>query len=129
MSREEQVKHWINGADEDWQSALILLNNKRNVQGLFLIHLAIEKLLKAKWQVDNKGFPPRTHDLLFIQGQTNMSLDEETLALLNVVNTWNLEGRYTDYKNSFYKLATDRYVTNYLESVKRLRKWLLEELQ
>ncbi|HNP95571.1 MAG TPA: HEPN domain-containing protein [Cyclobacteriaceae bacterium] len=129
MSRDEQIRHWLKGAEEDWESALLLLSNKRHVQGLFLLHLTIEKLLKAKWQVDNVGFPPKTHDLLFIQGQTNLNLDEETLALLNVINTWNLEGRYTDYKNSFYKLATDRYVANYLDSTKRLRKWLLEKLQ
>lgn len=128
MSREDQIKHWINGAHEDWESALILIKSKRFVQGLFLIHLAVEKLLKAKWQQDNEGFPPKTHDLLFIQGQTDLDLDENTLALLNTINTWNLEGRYTDYKNSFYKLASSSYVRSYLNDVKELRKCLLEKL-
>ncbi len=129
MSREEQIKHWVKGAAEDWESALILIQNKRFVQGLFLIHLSIEKLLKAKWQVDNEGFPPKTHDLLFIQGQTNLELKEEELALLNTINTWNLEGRYTDYKNSFYRLATPGYVDKYFGDVENIRRCLLEELQ
>ena len=65
---------------------------------------------------------------MFIQGQTDLDMDEQTLALLNTVNTWNLEGRYTDYKNSFYKLATHTYVKSHLREIKELRKCLLEKL-
>ncbi len=43
----QQVGHWRNGAQEDWDLALHLIERGNVRQGFFFIHLAFEKALKA----------------------------------------------------------------------------------
>jgi HEPN domain-containing protein len=44
---EKQVAYWRNGAAEDLQVAQDLIKRQRTRHGLFFLHLALEKLLKA----------------------------------------------------------------------------------
>lgn len=44
---EKQVAYWRDGAVEDWQVAVELVNLGRTRHGLFFAHLALKKLLKA----------------------------------------------------------------------------------
>ena len=58
-----------------------------------------------------------------------MNLDSSDLELLETLNSWNLEGRYPDYKKSLYKMATAEFTASKIEKDEILRKWLLEKLQ
>ena len=73
--------------------------------------------------------PPRIHDLEHIYAQTSLQLSTEQLDLLRVMNSWNLEGRYQDYKDKFYKSPTYIYTKQKLDQVENLRVWLLSEMQ
>lgn len=44
---EKQIDYWKSGADNDLETAEILIQNKKFVQGLFFCHLCIEKITKA----------------------------------------------------------------------------------
>ena len=44
---EKQITCWRTGALEDWDAALLLIKGGHVRFGLFAVHLAIEKALKA----------------------------------------------------------------------------------
>ena len=117
-------------AERDWASAKLLFEGRQYVHALFFCHLVIEKLLKANWVKDNQETtPPRIHDLETICLQTELPISAERLDLMRVINSWNLEGRYDDYRDKFYKNTTAGYAQSKLEQVDNLRQWLLSELQ
>lgn len=130
MSKPEILKHWVQTAERDWQSVLLLFNGKQFVHALFFCHLVIEKILKAHWVKDNvESTPPRIHDLEHLYSETDIELSTEQLDLLRVMNSWNIEGRYQDYKDKFYKNTTAEYTQSKINQVDKLRLWLLSELQ
>jgi HEPN domain-containing protein len=130
MGNPEIIQHWINMADRDWKSVLTLERDGQFVHALFFSHLVIEKLLKAHWVKSNlENEAPRVHDLEFLYNQTELTLSAEEVDLLNVMNSWNIEGRYQDYKDKFFKKASRTYTSEKLKQVDILRTWLLSELR
>ena len=88
-------------------------------------HLVIEKLLKAIYvnNVDNN--PPRTHDLLRIAEKAQIYTTESQKDTLDLIAIFNINARYPDYKQSFYKKCNYDFTMNNIEKIKELRKWLL----
>ena len=130
MGRNEIIAHWLKMAERDWLSVKLLFEGKQYVHTLFFLHLVIEKILKAHWVKDNEETnPPRTHDLDQLYSQTTLQLSAEQLDLIRVMNAWNLEGRYQDYKDKFYRDTTPAYTKNKIDQVDSLRLWLLSEMQ
>jgi hypothetical protein len=90
----------------------------------------IEKLLKAHWVKDNvESTPPRMYDLENLYNETELALSADQLDMIRVMNSWNLQGRYQDYKGKFYKNTTEAYTRNKIVEVDTLRLWLLSEMQ
>jgi len=129
MNKDFHIKYWMETSENDWKSAKILFEGKQFVFCLFTRHLVIEKLLKAHWVKDNdENIPPRTHNLLYICGQTTLNLIQEDLEFLREMTNWNIEGRYPDYQRKFYKVCTFDYTKTNLEEVNRLRECLLQKM-
>lgn len=100
-----------------------------NLFALFLFHLTIEKLLKAVWVKQNiDNIPPRVHDLIYIYNQTDLTLENVWSDYLSVINEWNIESRYPDYKLKIYERASAKYVEEHLRRVEKLSDLLLNEL-
>ena len=130
VGKKEIIAHWITMAGRDWKSAEALFQVGQYIHTLFFCHLVIEKLLKASWARDNvENEVPRIHDLEYLYNQTELSLSPEQVDFLRLINSWNLEGRYQDYKDKFYKATTQAYTKEKLKKVDELRLWLLSELQ
>lgn len=129
MSKDDHINYWPQTASDSWDAAEYLLNGKRFPEALFMYCLAIEKWLKAKWVKDNvSNYPPRIHDLHSIYGETDLQLSEDQLDFIGVVNRWNLEGRYPDYKFSLKKVATEEYINKQILKLENLKQCLLNEL-
>lgn len=130
MGKKEIIEHWVTMAERDWVSVNALFHAGQFIHALFFSHLVIEKILKAYWAKDNaESEPPRIHDLEYLYSQTELNLASDQLDLLRVMNSWNLEGRYQDYKDKFFKSTTQAYTEEKLKNVDHLRLWLLSELQ
>jgi hypothetical protein len=97
MGKKEIIAHWLTMAERDWKSVLALHEAGQHMHALFFSHLVIEKMLKA------------LHDLEYLYNQTELKLSANQVDLLGVMNSWNLEGRYQDYKDKFYKRTTKSY--------------------
>lgn len=130
MSKKKIIEYWYNMALRDWESVQILFKGKQFIHALFFAHLVIEKLLKAHWIKDNtEDGPPRTHDLEHIYSQTDLEFTSKQTDLIRVMNAWNLEGRYQDYKDKFYKTSTFEYTKTKLKEAEDMKVWLESELQ
>ena len=58
---EKQVTYWREGALATWGDALYLLRGKRIMLGLFAVHLALEKAVKAHVVKKTGKLPPKIH--------------------------------------------------------------------
>lgn len=129
MNKPQHIEWWKNEAEQNWQTAIYLMNGQQNVFALFTFHLTIEKLLKAHWVKDNiDDYPPRTHDLPNIYNQTELELENGLFDYLSTINEWNIESRYPDYKLKIYKRATNDYIKEHFEKISKLKKCLLQKL-
>ena len=63
-------------------------------QGLFWVHLTLEKMLKAHVCRKTGDLAPRIHNLIRLSELAGLDLCEEDIRFLGVVNEFNLEGRY-----------------------------------
>lgn len=129
MTKEDHILFWKNSAEDNWSMVLYCIEGKKNLEALFFIHLTIEKLLKANWIRDNFGnTPPLSHELQKIHSDTMLGNDAEWYDLYMIINSWNIETRYPDYKNTLRKMANSKYMELHLDKIKTLRTWLLSRL-
>ena len=129
LTKQGHIDYWLKAGHESWDSAEFCYKGGRNVDALFFYCLAVEKYLKANFVLDNiQNQAPRIHELQAIYSQTEIQLEPELIDYLDNVNSWNLEGRYPDFKFSLHKLATADYMKNHLVKLNKLRICLLERL-
>lgn len=129
LSKEELINYWKTLAKEDLSTAIYNLKGKKALATLFFFHLAIEKLLKAHWIKDNmSNTPPFTHDLQKLITETNLEIDAERFEYLFIINSWNIEARYPDYKMTLNKIATPLFLKEHANKVKSIYQWLLDQI-
>lgn len=129
MSKQDHVHYWQKEAELNWETAVYLVKGDQHVMALFLFNLVCEKLLKAHWVKDNTdNTPPRTHDLQFLHNQTDLDLPSADYDYLAIINQWNIDARYPDYKSKLYKIATKVYISEHQSKIEKLKKCLLEKL-
>ncbi len=91
---------------------------------LFLGHLSSEKLLKALYVKIFDQTPPYKHDLVLLAEKCQLELNDEIVTNLKIINEFNIQARYPDYKNEFAKLSTAVFVNDELKRIERIREWI-----
>jgi HEPN domain-containing protein len=129
MKKQDYINYWKTAAEKDWVVVDNLFKKRNYPQCLFFAHLVLEKLLKAHWVKDNKSDnPPRIHNLVKLAVQTKLKLTSDNLIHLDIMNDYQMEGRYPDYQFLIYKIATRKNTKNLLEQSNILKQWLLNQL-
>jgi len=121
----KQINYWSKGADDDIETAKILINRNKTLQGLFFCHLSIEKILKAIFVKINNDFAPKTHNLMYLLEKSNINFEENDEEFLGILMKYQLQGRYPDY-NPY--LPDKKIMEEYLLKTENLLKWLKEKL-
>lgn len=130
MTKEEHIEYWLKNAKRDWKRAELCLNSKDHVFALFCAHLCLEKICKALWVKHHKSnYPPRIHKLEKILSTTPVKLIDEDLNFLVLMNKYQLEGRYPDYRDKIYKICTTRLTKETLNKANSVKLCLIEKLQ
>lgn len=125
MTKADYIAYWKTTADKDWVAAGHLLEKGDYLHCLFFAHLTLEKLLKAHFVKDNTSdFPPKTHNLLVLISQTNLSPLPDHLKTLSQVNQFQIDGRYPDYKLNMFKIADRPYTEQLLAEIENVMIWL-----
>jgi HEPN domain-containing protein len=130
MNLREHIQHWTDSAEHDWATAEHLFAAAKYDWSLFLGHLVLEKLLKAMFVQDNSNqMPPKTHNLLKLAEHTKLVLSEEQRLLLDRVTEFNLEARYPQYKDEFYKKCTAEFAAAYFSKIQEAALWLKSHIR
>ena len=129
MELNEHIEYWINTSNNDFEVFEVLLNNKKYLHALFIAHLSLEKLIKAQWVKDyNNSVPPKIHNLITLIKQTSLELEHEQLVFLTLMNDFQIQGRYPDYKIKIHQLLTDDFVNDIYMKYKEIRECLLQKI-
>jgi len=122
---DKQTEYWQAGAENDIETAGILIANKKYVEGLFFCHLGIEKILKALVVKETRQIPPKSHNLNYLRELTKIDVTEEQQLFMAVLMKYQLEGRYPD---CYPKSPSIKIVNDYLCKTKELQQCLRQKL-
>ncbi|MCX6238531.1 MAG: HEPN domain-containing protein [Bacteroidia bacterium] len=122
------ILHWRESSDRNYATMQNLIKTNEFSWALFLGHLVIEKLLKALYVKKIQKHPVFSHDLLRLVKKVDVNLPDEYDEWLDKITTFNLNTRYDDYKQSFYKLCTAEFSNEWIAKIEILRKWLINQL-
>ncbi|MBU0763384.1 MAG: HEPN domain-containing protein [Bacteroidetes bacterium] len=122
------VEHWLSRSDIDFETMLHLYNSKDYHWSLFIGHLVIERLLKAGVVKNSGTHAPFTHDLRRLARLSNIEFTEEYNRWFDILSTFNLNARYDDYKQDFYKKCSPKFTEEWIDNIKQLRQWIKKML-
>lgn len=125
LNIQKQVNYWLTGAEDDIETAGILIREKRTLHGLFFCHLVIEKAIKAHVVKQIEDIAPRTHNLIYLAEQAKLEFEDPTQLLLGILMKYQLQGRYPDYNPV---LPDQQKVNEYFNRTKELLQWLKMKL-
>ena len=128
INSDKIISHWISRSDQDFETMMRLYNSKDYHWSLFIVHLVIERLLKALVVKETKNHAPFTHDLRRLSKLTGLDFSDDQKRMLDTTTTFNLNARYDDYKQDFYKKCTSVYTDEWITNIKSLREWIKEKL-
>jgi len=124
-----QVQYWRATADDDLEAIDLLFQGGKFVHALFFTHLALEKILKAHWVNNNpQNVPPKTHNLTILYEKTGLDLTEEDTDFMQMMNVFQIEGRYPDYLNSLHKTTKKQEAQAIISQAKVIFQCLREKL-
>jgi len=128
MNRDEHIAYWLSESDKDLAVMQSLFDNGYFTWSLFVGHLTLEKILKALYAKRVDIQVPRVHHLLKIARDCGLELAVEQEDFLLEVTTYNLKGRYPDYKQSFSRKATREFTSDRIEKIREIQQWLKGKL-
>ena len=124
IDKEKIIEYWRSHAKYDMETAQVMFDARRYPYCLFMCHLAIEKIPKARYVEKMNQHAPYTHDVRGLAKEIGLQPSEERLTLLFEINEFNMEARYPDWQDEFYVKATETYTQKYLGLTKDLFVWL-----
>ncbi|OGC57146.1 hypothetical protein A3H26_02335 [candidate division WWE3 bacterium RIFCSPLOWO2_12_FULL_36_10] len=127
MEKNDVVSHWVQGSEADKAAAEGLYKLGHYNWSLFIWHLVIEKVLKAKIVSINKEISI-THDLTRLAKEAELDINQERMDEFKEITGFNLEARYDDYKLSFYKKADKTYTDEWISKCENLFKWIKNQI-
>ena len=122
------VKHWRESSEQNYTTMHNLIKAKEYSWSLFIGHLVIEKLIKTKKKKKLHQHPVFKHDLLYLIRKIDVELPSNYDEWLDEVTTFNINARYDDYKQSFYKRCTPEFSNEWIDKIEILRQWLINQL-
>lgn len=129
MTQEEHIKYWLDSAEHDLETLDALYETGKYDWSLFIGHLVLEKLLKAIFVKNNDNkIPPKLHNLVRLAEESHLMIDNNKKIILDKINDFNIEVRYPDYKNEFYKTCTKEFAEENLKEIKELYQWLKSQI-
>ena len=127
MEIADKIKFWENMAQEDFEFAQKLYQDKKYLWSLFIAQLALEKALKARVIEKTGKEAPKIHDLVRLAQIVDWHLSKEQEKELEIITGFNIEARYTDYKEGLKKVADQEYTKEYITKSEEYLQWFLKK--
>ncbi len=121
----KQIEYWVRTAEEDFEVGSNLVEAGKIRHGLFFIHLAMEKMLKACVCKNQKKTPPKIHNLINLYELAGLEESTERQDALGALNRFCLEGRYPE---QWPTIPDTKEAQRYLKTAEQLKEWLKKQL-
>ncbi len=120
----KQISYWGSGAQDDLETAELLIDKGKILEGLFFLHLSLEKALKSLVVKATRQYPPRIHNPILLTKEAKIELSTENQEFMADMNRFCLHGRYPepDWPKPCIAEATE-----YLTKSKELASWLMSQ--
>ena len=128
MTQQEIIDFWKQSSDKDFLTMIHLHESGDLMWSLFIGHLVIEKLLKAYYVQRVDSDYPMIHNLLRIAEKAGLDLTDEQQEFFSTVTGFNINARYDDYKQSFYRKCTPEFTSIWIEKINECRIWIKGQL-
>jgi HEPN domain-containing protein len=119
---ERQITYWRESAKEDLGVGSDLITRRKPRHGLFFVHLALEKSLKAIVCRTTGTTPPKIHNLVRLAQLAQLEPSPPQLDTLAQMNAFNVEGRYSDM---LQLPPTSKEASEYLSRAEEVFQWLI----
>lgn len=93
----KQIEYWRSNSEKDLDTASILIDAKKYIEGMFFCHMCIEKTLKAHIVKQTEQIPPKSHDLFYLADKAKIEISESQSTMMNILMKYQLEGPYPEY--------------------------------
>lgn len=80
---EKEVKNFLSSALYDLETAMHMYKTGRYIYTIFMCHLSLEKILKAKIREITGRTPPKSHNLRNLLGLSKIELSEDKFMFLS----------------------------------------------
>ena len=129
MNNIDLMNYWFDSANSDFDTMMVLFENRKNTWCLFIGHLVIEKMLKGIYAKNNPQNPiaPKTHNLILLSQKAKLYVSQEIREKIQIINTCNISARYDDYKKSFEEKCTNEYTSKQVKNIEEVLIWLKEQ--
>lgn len=125
-SQKKLIAYWKETAADSYATMEYLYKGKLYADALFFGHLALEKALKGLVVRHTKETAKYTHNLTYLSENSGERFEEKDLKVLDLVNEFNILGRYPDWKIEFHKKCTKTFTDTHLSEIKRVYKILCQ---
>ncbi|OGL44803.1 MAG: hypothetical protein A2W05_00620 [Candidatus Schekmanbacteria bacterium RBG_16_38_10] len=120
----KEIRNWLDSALYDLETAEHMFNAGRYIYTIFMCHLALEKVLKAKVEEISNKTPPKTHDLEYLIELAKLSPDENKEKFLVEISNLSVVTRYPrDFQSMFRDFSRER-VESILTKTKETFQWI-----
>lgn len=120
MELQEKINYWFESSKRDFDVVETLLKSNKYSQGLFFLHLAIEKAIKGLVLKNTGESSLPIHNLERLTCDASIEVSEDMKLQLREINSYNISARYDTYKLEFYKKANKEYALKWFEIGKKL---------
>jgi len=117
INKVKQIEYWRSIAENDIETASILITSGKFIEGMFFCHLCIEKIIKALVAKQTDNIPPRSHDLFYLADLAKIEITEAQSDLMQILMKYQLEGRYPEH---YPKSPSPDKIMEYLNQTKNL---------
>ena len=106
----KQIEYWCNTAENDIETAKILITADKYIEGMFFCHLSIEKIIKTLVVKQTQNIPVRSHDLFYLIEIAKVDIPEEQSNFMQILMKYQLEGRYPEF---YLKVPSSDKINDY----------------
>jgi HEPN domain-containing protein len=118
------VKNWLDSAQYDLGTAEHMFKTGRYIYTVFMCHLALEKVLKAKVEEVTDRAAPKTHDLEYLVELAKLSPDEDTERFIVEVTNLSIVTRYPRDFQRILKDFSQKRAGFILTKTKEVFQWI-----
>ncbi|MEW6376428.1 MAG: HEPN domain-containing protein [Thermodesulfobacteriota bacterium] len=125
----KEVKNWLDSAQYDLETAEHTFKAKRYIYTIFMCHLALEKILKAKVEEITGKTPPKTHNLRYLVKLSGLEPPDEMFNFLSKLSNVSIPTRYPDDFEELRRSYNRKAAKTYLSQTKEAFEWIKKSLK